>query len=206
MAKFKICPECGKHNAPNILECVECEMDLSDVPITDENEQEKQAQHKAGATVAANTAKVRVCEECGAKNPVNARKCQACGEDISDIVPTDDVAPATAEPLYYVLGSLDGSYSFELTECHNVVGRENLMKEYLASKSYVSRKHAEFVIEENKLVLKDCGATNHCFVNNEMLAPNGEQELHDGDVVGLGGNEVAGKRQDLAAYFMIRIK
>lgn len=202
MTKFKICPECGKRYAPNILECGECEIDLSDVPVTDENEMEKTGS-SAGETVAP-VIKVRICEECGTKNPANSRKCQQCGEDISDVIPTDDVAPVE-EAIHYVIGSLDGDYTFEFVECLNTVGRENLMQEYLASKSYVSRKHAEFIIENDKLIIRDCGATNHTFVNNEMLPENGEQELHDGDIVALGGNEINGKRQDLAAYFVIRI-
>ncbi|MCQ2536235.1 MAG: FHA domain-containing protein [Lachnospiraceae bacterium] len=202
MAKFKICPECGKRNPTSMLECLDCEMDLSDVPVTDEDEIKKQPSQADNNTA---TVKVRVCEECGEKNPVNARKCRQCGEDISDVVPTDDLVASNDETTHYVMASIDGAYTMELTECNSIIGRENMMKEYLSGKAYVSRRHAELIVEEGKLFLKDCGATNHSYVNNEMVPQNSTKELHDGDIIGFGGNEINGKRQEQAAYFVVRI-
>ena len=36
MEKFKICPVCGMHNKPNMIECIGCETDLTSVKATDE--------------------------------------------------------------------------------------------------------------------------------------------------------------------------
>ena len=36
MEKFKICPVCGMHNKPNMIECLRCETDLTSVKATDE--------------------------------------------------------------------------------------------------------------------------------------------------------------------------
>lgn len=33
MEKYKICPTCGIQNPPTMLECIECETDLTGVPI-----------------------------------------------------------------------------------------------------------------------------------------------------------------------------
>ena len=79
------------------------------------------------------------------------------------------------------------------------------MKEYLSKKSFVSRKHAEFLVEVDRLWVKNHSATNHTYVNNEIISDNEFFELHDGDIVGLGGKEVNGKMQDEAAYFRVRI-
>ena len=42
MEKYKICPSCGTKNEPTLLECVNCETDLTRIKITDE-ENEKNA-------------------------------------------------------------------------------------------------------------------------------------------------------------------
>ena len=39
MEKYKICPACGAHNPPSLLECLQCEADLTGVKITDEDSQ-----------------------------------------------------------------------------------------------------------------------------------------------------------------------
>ena len=46
MEKFKICPVCGMHNKPNMIECIGCETDLTSVKATDEaTEQAKITAH-----------------------------------------------------------------------------------------------------------------------------------------------------------------
>ncbi|MBQ6108536.1 MAG: hypothetical protein IJK97_10040, partial [Thermoguttaceae bacterium] len=85
MAKFKICPTCGKENPTNSLSCIECDMDLSSVKITDTEALvlETAAEHGEADRDDGGAEMVRICE-CGEVNPAQARKCQACGEDISD--------------------------------------------------------------------------------------------------------------------------
>ena len=147
---------------------------------------------------------IRICDNCGAKNPVQARRCSSCGEDISMVVPTPD----TVSPiLQYLLSSLDGTYAYEVKEGCTVAGRENEMREYLSSKPYVSRKHAELILNlsEEKLSIKNCNTTNYTFVNNEMISGDTCIDLKDGDEIGLGGNEQNGSRQEEAAYFIVRI-
>mgnify|MGYP000431813258 CR=1 FL=1 len=35
LKKYKVCPACGEHNAPNLLECRKCETDLTGIEIVD---------------------------------------------------------------------------------------------------------------------------------------------------------------------------
>lgn len=192
MSKYKICPACGKHNPPNLLECSQCETDITSVRTVDENvEKQKEIPHEN---------MVRICD-CGAKNPAAARKCSQCGEDISDIIP---ISESQEEKLRFTLVSLDGNYAYEITENEITIGRENIMKEYLSSKSYVSRTHAKLTVSDNKLYITNISSTNFTYVNNEKIG--GEQKLiSDGDEIGLGGCVVNGMRQDNAAYFIARI-
>lgn len=208
--KYKVCPVCGAHNNPLFLECSGCEADLQNIPVVDE-EMERAISQGGARNVGEDSASVmvRVCD-CGAKNPVQARRCSKCGEDISMIIPTPDIAVAPDDVpaiQHYVLSSLDGSFAYEIKEGCTVIGREHEMQEYLLSKPYVSRKHAELSLDTAAAILKikNCSTTNYTFVNNQMLSGDMTAELKDGDEIGLGGNVQNGSRQPEAAYFRVRI-
>ena len=200
--KYKICPRCGMHNSPTAFDCEACYTDLTGVRITDE-----QAEASVQPAVVKRTT-VRICGECGFTNPANARKCLSCGEDISDIAPTEEpeqqLDPTNAEP-HFVLVSIDGQFSYELQHGKTIVGREAEMSEYLKNKVFVSRRHAELTLEDDRLTIQNLSRSNFTFINNNRSVSETE-ELHDGDELGLGGNCRDGRRQDNAAYFTVRIK
>lgn len=208
MEKYKICPTCGAKNPPTILECLSCETDLTGVPIGERMASVSDTNHIPipEVTPGCEDGKmIRLCE-CGAKNPPSARKCAVCGEDISDIMPTQDTTlTLVGDPIRYCFSSLDDEYAYVFQSNLTVIGRENAMSEYLKDKSFVSRKHAEILIETDKLWIKNYSHTNGTYVNNYLIKDDEYTELHDGDVVGLGGNEKNGKKQDDAAYFRVRI-
>lgn len=199
MEKYKICPSCHEKNEPTLLECIYCEADLTGVKITDEESERMQENNSIAEQQTAEL--VRLCE-CGAKNPPNARKCSLCGEDISDITPTPDTAEKPAETTF-VLSSTDGQYAYKLTSDEIIIGRENVMSEYLSVKSYVSRSHARLSIINGELFIENMSNTNFTYVNNQKIT--GKTQLKDGDEIGLGGTSVNGKSQSMAAYFLVRI-
>lgn len=192
MSKYRICPDCGFHNPPSRIECSECEADLTAVPVVDENTAPKLA-------AAAPKPLVRICS-CGARNPAAMRKCASCGEDISDVIPGEDVLET---PPRFTLASVDGAYAYQLTQPEATIGREQEMREYLAAKPFVSRTHAKLTAEEGRLYVTNLSATNFTYVNNVRIS--GRQELSDGDELGLGGNSAGGTRQEGAAYFIVRV-
>lgn len=198
MEKFKICPVCGMHNKPNMIECIGCETDLTSVKATDE------ATEQAKITAQENTSEnveekyVRVCD-CGCINSATAKKCVECGEDISDIAP---ILQSENNTCKYVMTSLDGEYAYEIKDGTAILGRENEMKEYLADKTYVSRQHAKIMKEDDKVYIENLSNTNFTFVNNQKIAE--KTELHIDDEIGLGGNETNGSRQSGAAYLILR--
>ena len=210
MEKYKVCPVCGAHNNPLFLECSDCETDLQNAPVID-NSMAQVVQNNGQPTdaVTVSAPMVRVCD-CGVKNPVRARRCTACGDDISMIVPSPDILPSevsTPTVHQYLLSSLDGAFAYEIKEGTTIIGRENEIREYLSNKPYVSRKHAELNLDSvaGVLSIKNCNTTNYTFVNNTMISGDASVELKDGDEVGLGGNEQNGSRQPEAAYFQVRI-
>lgn len=206
MQKYKICPSCQTKNEPTLLECIKCEADLTRVKITDEETEKMLEENLVYASAPAEKASmVRVCD-CGEKNPANARKCRACNEDISDITPTPDSTPnerLAQDITNYVLSSFDGQYAYKLTAVETITGRENAMNDYLVSKSYVSRAHAKFTIENGGLYIENLSGTNYTYVNNKKILK--KTKLEDGDELGFGGTSINGKRQSEAAYFLVRI-
>lgn len=205
MQKYKICPSCHSRNEPTRLECLYCEADLTRVKITDEETEKMLEENMTAAPAPSEKVKmVKVCD-CGESNPANARKCQACGEDISDITPTptETCEGAAVAALTYVLSSLDGQYAYKIPGNEIVIGRENAMSDYLAAKSYVSRAHAKLTIEDGVLYIENLSTTNFTYVNNKKIVK--KTELKSGDELGLGGTNINGECQPEAAYFLVRI-
>ncbi len=198
MEKFKICPVCGMRNKPNMIECLGCETDLTSVKATDEETEKAKSDVQERKMSKPQEEYVRICD-CGAVNSATAKKCAECGEDISDIAPTLNEQRSNCA---FVMASVDGTYVFEIKEGEVVIGREHEMKEYLTSKPYVSRQHAKLIKEADKMFIENLSGTNYTFVNNQRIAER--TELKPDDEVGLGGNEVNGKRQDEAAYLVLR--
>lgn len=202
MSKLKICPECGTKNPPNAIECKHCDWDLMNVPVTDE--QQKASKKAAKETISDKNSLARVCSECGTKNPPNARKCLNCGEDISDVIPTADTAP-TPEPeiksAVFVLRSLDDRITFKIDHDNITFGREHELKDYLAAKIFVSRRHCQFTLENGELFVEDLKSANGTYVNNQKIFQ--KTKLAKSNEVGLGGAVFNGSRQDNAAYFLV---
>lgn len=205
LTKYKVCPECGKHNAPNLLECRFCEADLTGCKVVDKaTKTVAPASEEKPATTTERNVLVRICD-CGAENAPQARKCKACGEDISDIIP-ERVSVVEKRPFTYELRSVDGSFSVSLDQVVTVIGREAQLKEYLSSKVYVSRQHAKLTVVAEKVFIENLSQTNKTFVNNEEVPGETPTAVHNGDEIGLGGKVINGTRQENAAYFVFRVK
>lgn len=194
LSKYKICPICGVHNDPSLFECIKCNADIFSERVVDEHT-ELLAQT---LPIAVGQPLFRFCE-CGEQNPPQARKCSVCGEDISDIQPR----PVPQEQNYN-LNSLDGQVTLVIGQGETILGRDATLKEYFAGKPFVSRKQARIVRKGDTVTIENLNSTNYTFVNNERIKP-GVTELHDGDEIGLGGICKEEKRQDDAAYFVVRI-
>ena len=199
--RYKICPVCGELNPPSLLECRNCETDLTGVKMTDPSE-EVHAEKAGVNCVEAGTDKsafVRVCD-CGARNLPQARKCIACGEDISDIMPV----PSTKDAGAFRLEAVGDSFSVTITEPECIIGRTEKLKEYLEDKMYVSRRHARLTVAGDQVFIENLSSTNRTFINNQPVIGSEPQALQEGDEIGLGGIETGSGRQEQAAYFYFR--
>lgn len=204
LTKYKICPDCGKKNSPGLIECRYCEADLTAVRIFDDATKPEEEIPVEPAAKTEKTELVKICD-CGAENPPQARKCKACGEDISDIIATEKLK-ACEESFFYELHTLNDDFSVVIDKPLIVLGRESELKDYLKNKPFVSRQHAELTVISDKVFIKNLSKTNKTFINNEEIPSDTPIELHEGDEIGLGGKIIAGNRQEQAAYFIFRVK
>ena len=204
LSKYKVCPECGKRNSPNLLECRYCEADLTGVKVIDSTAAESTKDTPSSTATTVETELARICE-CGARNAPQARKCKVCGEDISDILPVQ-VEKEAKKAFSYELRSYDGAFSVTIDKPLVVVGRETELKEYLQTKVYVSRQHARLTVVADKVFVENMSRTNKTFLNNEEIPDGTPTALKSGDEIGLGGKVIDGSRQDQAAYFIFQVK
>lgn len=202
MEKFKICPSCKEKNPPSFLECENCGTDLLGVPITSEEANQPILENLNTQNTQKNDKQeyVRICE-CGFVNPISARKCGKCGEEISDITPK---LINEKKEKKWLLTSIDGELTFEIKEGQHIIGREAELEGYLSSKSYVSRSHCMITLKNDELLIENLSRTNHTFINNIMI--DNTARISEGDEIGLGGCLVNGRRQDLAAFFIVEHK
>lgn len=199
MNKYKICPSCGEKNAPNLLECENCEADLSGIKVVDQTVEQIVKQEDASNN-GVHDKMVRICD-CGTHNSPQVRKCISCGEDISDIQPEPVVL---GEKQSYSLVSIDGMETLEISKQMYIIGRENEMSKYLQGKTYVSRTHAKLTLVEDELYVTNLSQTNFTYVNNEKVQGDSPRLLRDGDEIGLGGMKKDGEYQEKAAYFLVK--
>lgn len=204
LAKYKVCPECGKHNPPSLLECRYCESDLTGIRVVDSETEQKQDAKDQQPVAPVVSELVRICE-CGAENLPQARKCSVCGEDISDIIPSQKRSQVVTE-LSYELQSVDGSFTVAIDKPVFIIGREVELRDYLADKSYVSRRHAKLTGVAGKLFIENLSGTNKTYLNNEEISDKDPTPISSGDEIGLGGKVVDGCRQEEAAYFILQVR
>ena len=204
LAKIKICPECGKQNPPNLIECRYCEADLTGVKVLDSEIGTQQIDEKPIPNLESTSPDfVRICE-CGTENPPQARKCKACGEDISDILP-QQIESKNNEPFSYQLLSVDRDFSVTINKTVIIIGREAELKDYLSDKTYVSRQHARLTVVAEKVFIENLSRTNKTFLNNIEIPDATPVAITNGDEIGIGGKVINGNRQDRAAYFILQI-
>ena len=122
---------------------------------------------------------VRICENCGAKNSIDRLECEACGSDLSFVAPVFIGEKGEAK---WRIKSTGGSVSAEIFG-GETIGREgDILCDYVNDSDYISRKHARFDIDGEKLFVTDF-STNGTTVNGEKIPKNQMTEIKNGDEI-----------------------
>ncbi len=194
---YKRCPQCRNLFLAKILQCPIDETDLTRIPIgirTADTHQEPEE-----------VTYVKRCNYCGAINDFDLCNCSGCGEDISDCQPITREEAESGVPTFRLV-SIDEECSCLLPQGSTFLGADETLSEYLERKEYVSGKHAEILVEGNRIWIKDISKTNPITVCNKIISKNDYFELHCGDVVGLGGAIINGEYQEDAAFLRVEIE
>ena len=66
------------------------------------------------------------------------------------------------------------------------MGKEKSFVDYfIGDNTAISRSHAHIITRDGRFFVVDTNSTNHTYINGQMISPNSEAELNDGDVLTL---------------------
>ena len=195
---FKICPNCKCKNPSNFIECEECGTDLQMVKISLNDDDIDSKVNEPKVEVKKNSL-IKICPICKQENKANAKTCSKCNNDLYLVI-------ATIKQSNVKFVSVDGECEILVNKDYFVIGRANEDYPYLEDKACVSRRHLIVRFFESHLEVKNCEpATPNrpviTYINDKLLGKSEIIELHDGDLIGLGGQNT-NKYKD-AAYFKV---
>jgi len=121
----------------------------------------------------------KICPVCGEKNNIDDFMCKSCMSDISNVTPTDE-----SEIKENILTLKNDEITLQIKP-NDIVGRNYKGSEYFTKYPTVSRKHCEFIYENNKWYIKDLNSTNKTYLNNQIIEPSKKVEIKNGDEISL---------------------
>lgn len=89
----------------------------------------------------------------------------------------------SSSPVLVVISGKPLGKSFVLSKDVSTLGRE-LTAEISIGETSISRRHTEFRLHDDGIIVRDLGSTNGTFVNDQKL--EGDRTLNDGDLIRCG--------------------
>ena len=132
---------------------------------------------------------VKICENCGHRNPINVMECEQCGLDLTFAYPqmVDDSIEETCPEVDQGTGVVleyasDPSFKIIVTK-EMSVGRDcDALSDIMNSSNYTSRVHAKLRIKDSKLQVMDA-STNGTYLNNVQLRKLEWVDVNIGDSI-----------------------
>lgn len=90
-----------------------------------------------------------------------------------------------SSPVLVVISGRPLGKSFLITKESMTLGRD-ITADISLGESAISRKHTEFLLNENGVFVRDMGSTNGTFVNDQKI--EAKIQLHDGDLIRIGNS------------------
>ncbi len=140
----------------------------------------------------------KFCEHCGERLNIQNKFCTKCGYACdgtmqSGVVQSEDECERKVllEPAYPTLVRLSTGEKIRIKDAVFVIGRSRDNADYCVDVPAVSRRHLQFIREDDRLFAEDMDSSNHTFVNGTKLIPGiqGRILLKDGDTIRLAKEE-----------------
>jgi hypothetical protein len=155
------------------------------------------------------TIQYKKCPNCGHENHVDAQLCVVCSLMLDVSISTKTINQSGDLPSIFNAGSrhisekvflhITGGASLEV-DLHEgqsyTIGRLNPktgdrpeidLTNHQADQHGVSRQHARFIYERNRLTILDLGSANRTYLNNQEVGDRQSRLVRDGDEIRLGG-------------------
>lgn len=181
-----ICGVCGAAWTPGAAFCVRCTSSVAQAEPTVATALADEPSDDDDISPAAPDP-LPSCPQCGEASPRGAQRCLSCFAPLS--VPP---APPTG-----FAGAVAVSFPWGARRLHEgermLVGRayESEVVREVTPFPDVSRHHAELVVRDGALVVRDLGSTNGTYRNGTRLAPDVEAIVSSGDRLRFGQTLVA---------------
>jgi pSer/pThr/pTyr-binding forkhead associated (FHA) protein len=125
--------------------------------------------------------------ECEASADMEAYEAaEAEGDATVGEAPAEPVMEAPPVVAVARLKSRDGALSFDLAPGTYKLGRRQGENDIIIPDPYTSGRHADLVVEHNRIVLTDIGSSNGTIVNGAKIEPKSPCEVHVGDEITVG--------------------
>ena len=76
-----------------------------------------------------------------------------------------------------------------IDKCVFRIGKERGCVDFCLDNPAISRKHADIIIRSSGYFISDCKSANHTYVNDDILHPGIEVEIHSGDTIRFANEE-----------------
>ncbi|MDQ7823111.1 MAG: FHA domain-containing protein [Candidatus Eremiobacteraeota bacterium] len=203
------CPECGAENLEGAAYCEDCGSKLpvgSAAPPPAAGIPPVQPPVVEQAPPVVTAGGMMKCGSCGAENPAGEAYCEDCGAGLGApaAVPAGGDAPqqvisapppvATAKAKITVLAN---SKEFLLNKDVITIGRRSPADGIYPDvdltdddpESYISRRHAQIIKQNDQFIFEDVGSANGSFVNGNKAVKGAQEILKNDDKLRLGKTE-----------------
>ncbi|MBQ8707942.1 MAG: FHA domain-containing protein [Succinivibrionaceae bacterium] len=147
----------------------------------------------------ADTEMAKFCPDCHARADERAKICPGCGGYLTEVAPVRirrkrptlkrEQRIRRENAVMATLVAPDGRQLLNVTTSQPtlVLGRENLLADYLESCEYVSRRHCVLALMGSRLTIRDDGSTNGTYVDSVKIQFQKNEQLKHNAQVSLGG-------------------
>jgi len=182
MNEVRICPTCEVEHPPATLKCP-CGQHLINVDITGSRSAEVLGSGLGDAEFDI-PIQPGCCPypDCGASNPIGAELCAYCFRPLNMTGAASSTLPISSAVICWPWGEeiiLTGELRIGREPPASAAMASKLEREYVN----VSRRHAEFIFNDNILMVRDLGSLNGTFVNDQPIKANQLVTLANGDRV-----------------------